>query len=88
MSYRLIISENLDRLFFKISKKDKVQFEILQRKISEILENPYRFKPLTANMAGERRVHIRNFVLTFEILENEKSVKLLDYAHHDEIYHG
>jgi len=86
MPYSLVISESLDKEFMKLSKKDKLQFEILSRKIKEILEDPYRFKPLTANMVGQRRVHIRNFVLTYEILENEKSVRLLDYDHHDRIY--
>ncbi len=86
MTYILEISEHLDRLFAKISKKDSLQFEILSRKIKEILEELYKFKPLTGNMAGQRRVHIRHFVLTYEILENEKIVRLLDYDHHDCIY--
>lgn len=86
MTYTLEIPEHLDKLFAKVSKKDKLQFEILLRKIKEILENPYRFKPLTGNMAGQRRVHIRHFVLTYEILENQKAVRLLDYDHHDSIY--
>lgn len=86
MTYTLDISEQLDRIFAKLSKKDKLQFEILSRKIKEILENPQIGKPLTANMAGQRRVHIRNFVLTYEVIENEKIVRLLDYDHHDNIY--
>ncbi|MEK6893545.1 MAG: type II toxin-antitoxin system RelE/ParE family toxin [Nanoarchaeota archaeon] len=86
MTYTLEISEQLDRIFAKLSKKDKLQFEILSRKIKEILENPQIGKPLTANMAGQRRVHIRNFVLTYEILENERVVRLLDYDHHDNVY--
>ncbi len=86
MTCKLEISEHLDRLFYKLSKKDKLQFEILSRKINEILENPNIGKPLTGNMAGQRRVHIRNFVLTYEILESQKIVKLLDYDHHDNVY--
>ena len=86
MSYTLFISEQLNRLFDKIAKKDKLQFEILTRKINEILINPQIGKPLTANMVGQRRVHIRNFVLTYEILESEKIIKLLDYDHHDNVY--
>ena len=86
MTYQLEISESLDRIFAKLSKKDKLQFEILSRKIKEILENPQVGKPLTANMVGQRRVHIRNFVLTYEVLENEKIVRLLDYDHHDKVY--
>ena len=86
MAYELVVPEHIDKIFSKISKKDKLQFEIITRKISEILENPYRFKPLTANMAGQRRVHIRHFVLTYEILEDRKIVKILDYEHHDRVY--
>ncbi len=86
MVYILEISEQLDRLFAKLSKKDKLQFEILSRKINEILQNPNIGKPLTGNMAGQRRVHIRNFVLAYEILENENTVRLLDYDHHDNVY--
>ena len=87
MQYTLDIPEKLDDTFFKISKKDKNQFEILTKKIQHILENPYQFKPLRGNMAGIRRVHVgKSFVLTYEILENEKIVRLLDYEHHDKIY--
>ena len=86
MTYQLEISEQLDHIFAKLSKRDKLQFDILSRKIREILENPSIGKPLTANMVGQRRVHVRNFVLTYEILENEKTVRLLDYDHHDLIY--
>jgi len=87
MTYTLYISDKLDRIFFKLSKKDNLQFEILTRKINEILENPKIGEPLTGNMAGQRSVHIRNFCLIYEILENEKIVKLLDYNHHDAVYH-
>ena len=87
MPYELETSEHLDRIFAKLSKKDKLQFEILTRKIKEILENPKIGEPLTGNMAGQRSVHIRNFVLVYEILENEKVVRLLDYDHHDVVYY-
>lgn len=86
MAYMLEVSEHLDSIFFKLSKKDKFQFEILTRKIREILENPNIGEPLRGNMAGQRSVHIRHFVLTYEILENEKIIRLLDYDHHDRIY--
>lgn len=87
MTYTLDVSKKLDRIFSKLAKKDKLQFEILTRKIKEILENPQIGEPLTGNMAGQRSVHVRNFVLVYEILENEKVVRLLDYNHHDVIYY-
>lgn len=87
MDYNLIIPEELDRKFFKLAKKDKKQLEIIDKKIKQILENPYHFKPLRQDMSGIRRVHIgKSFVLTYEVLENEKIIKLLDYEHHDNIY--
>ena len=86
VSVQLFESDAIDRIFNKLVKKDKLQFGILSRKIKEILENPQIGKSLTANMTGQRRVHIRNFVLTYEVLENEKTVRLLDYDHHDNIY--
>jgi len=86
-NYKLIVPPKLDKKFMKLVKKDKQQMQIIDRKINEILTNPHRFKPLRENMVGAKRVHIgKSFVLTFEVLENEKIVKLLDYDHHKKIY--
>lgn len=85
--YTLSASEHLDRIFLKLSKKDPLQFQILKKKIKNILENPYQFKPLRGDMKGRRRVHVgKSFVLVYGILEDEKIVKLIDYEHHDKIY--
>ena len=86
MSYELEISEKIQKIFDKLKKKDKLRAEILKKKIREVLENPYIGKPLTANLVGMRRVHIRPFVLTYEILKSERVVRLLDYDHHDNVY--
>ena len=40
MAYSLEIAENLDKIFRKLAKKDKVTFEAINRKVNEILENP------------------------------------------------
>ncbi len=86
MSYQLEVDDRLKKIFEKLKKKDTLQASILKRKIKEILENPRIGKPLTANMTGQKRVHVRHFVLTYEILEDEKKVRLLDYDHHDKVY--
>jgi len=36
--YELQVSEQLDKLFFKLLKKNKLLFEILNKKIKQILE--------------------------------------------------
>ena len=40
MTYSLEISAHADRIFRKLSKKDKKQLEIINKKIDDILSNP------------------------------------------------
>ena len=85
--YKLAIKENLDRKFKKLKKKDREMLLLIDRKVQEILDNPYRFKPLRKPLQNKRRVHIgRSFVLIYEVNEDEKIVTLLDFDHHDNIY--
>ena len=84
--YNLEVRKNLDKIFSKLAKKDKVSFEYIHKKIKEILENPAHFKPLRAPMQNFRRVHIGNFVLIYSINENTKTVILEKYEHHDTVY--
>jgi len=87
MSYSLEISENADSIFRKLSKKNPRQLNMIDKKVLQIQQDPYRFKPLKGDMHGARRVHIdKSFVLIYEIIEGEKMVKILDYNHHDKIY--
>ena len=84
--YNLEIRESVDAIFRKLSKKDKVSFEYISKKIMEIRENPYHFKPLRNPMQNYRRVHIGNYVLVFSIDESNKTVIIERYRHHDEVY--
>jgi YafQ family addiction module toxin component len=87
MTYTLDISDQLDKQFAKLQKKDRKQLEIIDKKVQEILQNPHHFKPLRGDMHGARRVHIgKSFVLIFEIDEKQKIIRLLDFNHHDVIY--
>jgi len=87
MKYELDISDELESKFSKLAKKDKKQLMIIHKKVEKVRENPYHFKPLRGDMHGARRVHIdKSFVLTYEVDEANKIVRLLDYDHHDSIY--
>ena len=87
MKYNYEISRQLERELDKLRRRNKKQFEIILKKMSEILENPQHYKPLQHAMKGLRRVHIgKSFVLVFEIVENENKVIFLDFNHHDNIY--
>jgi len=84
--YNLEIRESVDTIFTKLAKKDKVSFEYINKKIQEIQENPYHFKPLKKPLQNFRRVHIGNFVLVYSINETAKIVIIERYKHHDEVY--
>jgi YafQ family addiction module toxin component len=79
--------ERIEKLFSKMAKKDQRQLSIIKKKIIQILNNPYAFKPLTAPMYGLRAVHIdKSFVLIYSIDEQTRTVIVEDYDHHDKIY--
>lgn len=84
--YILLTERNVDRIFSKLARKDPKQLEAIDKKIKQILANPYQFKPLKAPMQHLRRVHVGSYVITYKIKEQEKAVEIWDYDHHDEIY--
>lgn len=87
MSYEFAVHPNCQEEIKKACKKNNLLEIALKKKISEILENPYHYKPLKHDLVGERRVHImKSFVLKFEIDETNKSVKFLAFSHHDDAY--
>ena len=85
--YKLAIKESLDRKFKKLKKKDREMLILIERKVQKILDDPCRFKSLRKPLQNKRRVHVGgSFVLIYEIDEQEKTVTLLDFDHHDNIY--
>jgi YafQ family addiction module toxin component len=85
--YKLAVKESLDKRFKRLRKKDKEMLRFINRKVQDILEDPYRFKTLRKPLQNKRRVHVGgSFVLIYEIDEKEKIVTLFDFDHHDNIY--
>ena len=85
--YSLEVRESVDRIFFKLAKKNPKQMRIIDKKIKQILENPHHFKPMRAPMQHLRRVHIdKSFVLTYSVDEQNEIVVIEDYDHHDNVY--
>ena len=57
------------------------------KKMNDIVTDPYNYKPLRYDLAGERRVHImKSFVLKFTIDETNKTITFIFFGHHDEVY--
>jgi len=81
------IHPDLDKILSKLSKKDKVQFEVLLKKIDQIIESPDpdHYKNLRSTLQRYKRVHIySSFILIFRIEQNK--IVFRYYGHHDGIY--
>lgn len=87
MTYQIEIKPSCLDDIKKHCKKNHVLEDILRKKMEKVVENPYHFKPLKHDLAGERRVHImKSFVLRYEVDEAKKAVIFLFFGHHDEAY--
>ena len=84
--YSFEIEEEVSKTFRKLLKKDRKQLEAVNKKIQQILTDPYQFKPLKHPLEGLRRVHIGSFVLIYRTMENPPTVQIVKYTHHDEAY--
>lgn len=86
--YNYKISEKLQEIMLKLSKKDKLLYEQLLKKIDEVI-NSYdveHYKNLRYNMKDSKRVHIGHFVLVFQFDKKNNEIKFDDFDHHDNIY--
>ncbi|MBN1390760.1 MAG: type II toxin-antitoxin system RelE/ParE family toxin [Candidatus Thermoplasmatota archaeon] len=85
--YYIDIKPELDKILDKMARKDKRKYDIIFKKISEIVQEPNRYKNLKKPLQHLKRVHIdTNFVLTFSIDEESKTVTFVDFDHHDNVY--
>ena len=82
------ISEHLQEVMKKLSKKDKPLYEQLVKKIDEIINcgDVEHYKNLRYNMKDSKRVHIGHFVLIFQYDLSTDTVNFDDFDHHDTIY--
>jgi len=85
--YKLIVLPVVDRAFKKLEKKDKMQLLAVFKKIRQLQDKPYIGKPLHFPLQNMRRVHIfKSFVLVCDIQEEEKTITIRAYEHHDKAY--
>ncbi len=86
--YSLEIKEEADKIFYKLSKKNQKQLEIIIKKIEKIKENPdYIYKFLRKPLQTFNRIHIdEHFVLIFKIDHIMKRIIIYYYEHHDKVY--
>jgi len=86
--YDLDIKPEADKIFDRLSKKNKKQLLIIYKKIEEIRNNPeHDYKFLRKPLQSFNMVHIdRHFVLIFKIDHKSEIVDIYYYDHHDKVY--
>ncbi len=87
--YSIELSDKLEKIIQKLFKKDRVRYEIVFKKINEIVGKTDFdcYKNLSYDMKEFKRVHIdSHFVLTFKVDKTKKTIKFEDLQHHDTIY--
>lgn len=86
--YEYEISEKLQKIMHKLSKKDKPLYEKLLNKIMEIINSfsIEHYKHLRYNMKDSKRVHLGHFVLVFQFIKVKNLIRFDDFDHHDNIY--
>ncbi len=82
------ISEHLQNILAKLSKKDKSLHEQVLKKISEVVAsaNVEHYKNLRYDLRDSKRVHIGHFVLIFQFNRNVDLISFDDFDHHDNVY--
>jgi len=89
MPRRFRIEQNLEKIFFKLSKKDRNRYNSAMKKIQEIINctDINHYKNLRRPLNHLKRVHIdSHFVLTFKYIKSENLVIFYDLDHHDRVY--
>ena len=80
------VEEEVSKTFKKLLKKDRPHLEAVNKKIEQVLADPFAFKQLRHPLEGLRRVHIGSFVLIYKVIDDPPTVRIVKYSHHDQAY--
>lgn len=83
------VDKKLHKILKKLFKKDRLKYEIIWKKINEIVNVPdvAHYKNLRAPLQEFKSVHIdTHFVLIFKYDKTNDKIYFYDFDHHDNIY--
>lgn len=88
MPYKFVVSEELKHKLEILSKKDKILYERVLKKINEVVNcfDIEYYKNLKYDLKDSKRVHVGHFVLVFRYNKINNFVIFYDFDHHDKIY--
>ena len=83
MTYKI---EFDNRIKSKINKYDKHERVLLFKVVEKIAEDPLRGKPLRYSLKGLRRVVFKHYRIIYKIIDEEKTVFIVEIEHRERIY--
>lgn len=89
MAYSLFQVDSVTDSIKVLTKKDPQLLRQLEKKLAQILENPYGIgKWMHGDYAGVREVHVygKRFVIMYTIEESKKQVNFVRFEHHPKRY--
>ena len=87
MTYNVSYTDDVEKELNKLYKKNRGVYEKVKKKINRLRENPYNAEPLKADMKNRRSEHLPDSkVMVYEIDEETKTIKILKYGDHGEVY--
>ena len=80
----------LEKIILKLSKKDKLLYGRVLKKINEIAScyDIEFYKNLRYDSKEGKRVHVGHFVLVFRFDKKNNLIIFDDFDHHDNIYYN
>ncbi len=87
LGWRLAVTPEFKEDYRKLCGRNAGFRRAVDKKLQQVLLNPYHFKPLRGRMHGVRRVHFEgSYVILFEPDEATGRVIAYRLLHHDEAY--
>jgi mRNA-degrading endonuclease RelE of RelBE toxin-antitoxin system len=83
VAYTLEFTRNFVRQFERL---DRPVQQRIYRKLEEVKENPYRFKPLSGPLKGCFRIHVGPFRVIYLPQMDGRKVILLDVEAREKVY--
>ena len=88
MTFSVILSDEVEKSFSKLKRKDKKTFNEVKKKILQISSSDKKtiqhFKNLRKPLQDFKRVHIKSYVLLFRIKSD--TIVIEAFNHHDTVY--
>jgi|LGVF01.2.fsa_nt_gb mRNA interferase RelE/StbE len=83
MTYKI---EFDNRIKSKIKKYDKHERVLLFKVMEKIAEDPLRGKPLRYSLKGLRRVVFKHYRIIYKLIDEDKTVFIVEIEHRERIY--